>query len=49
MFEGPLQYSDAPQIGPAGFLAPEILFRPDLVGEELAGVHTSYACKPRID
>lgn len=27
------------QIGPARFRAPEVLFRPDLVGEECEGLH----------
>lgn len=28
-----------PQIGPARFRAPELLFRPDLIGEECEGLH----------
>ena len=33
------------QIGPATFRAPELLFRPDLIGEEYEGIHEvlSYA------
>lgn len=27
------------QIGPARFRAPEVLFRPDLLGEECEGIH----------
>ncbi len=27
------------QIGPARFRAPELLFRPDLIGEEFEGIH----------
>lgn len=27
------------QIGPARFRAPEVLFRPDLIGEECEGLH----------
>lgn len=27
------------QIGPARFRAPEVLFRPDLIGEECEGIH----------
>lgn len=27
------------QIGPARFRAPEVLFRPDLIGEEYEGLH----------
>ena len=27
------------QVGPARFRAPELLFRPDLVGEECEGIH----------
>ena len=27
------------QIGPARFRAPELLFRPDLIGEECEGIH----------
>lgn len=27
------------QIGPARFRAPELLFRPDLIGEESSGIH----------
>lgn len=27
------------QIGPARFRAPELLFRPDLIGEEYEGIH----------
>lgn len=28
-----------PQIGPARFRAPELLFRPDLIGDESSGIH----------
>ena len=33
------------QIGPSTFRAPELLFRPDLIGEEYEGIHEvlSYA------
>ncbi len=27
------------QVGPAKFRAPELLFRPDLIGEEFEGLH----------
>lgn len=27
------------QVGPARFRAPELLFRPDLIGEECEGIH----------
>lgn len=29
----------SPQIGPARYRAPELLFRPDLIGEECEGIH----------
>lgn len=29
----------SPKIGPAKFRAPEVLFRPDLIGEEYEGIH----------
>lgn len=41
------------QIGPARFKAPELLFRPDLIGEEYFGVHQAsfhrffpHSCEP---
>lgn len=30
---------ELPQIGPARFRAPELLFRPDLIGDESEGIH----------
>lgn len=34
-----LSFCDPLQIGPARFRAPELLFRPDLIGEECEGLH----------
>lgn len=35
----PLLQSCTPQVGPARFRAPELLFQPDLVGDESEGLH----------
>lgn len=32
-------HSSSPQVGPARFRAPELLFQPDLVGDESEGLH----------
>lgn len=35
----PKKLAASPQIGPSRFRAPELLFRPDLIGEESEGIH----------
>ncbi|VDN40865.1 unnamed protein product [Dibothriocephalus latus] len=35
----PLPDGSTLEIGPARFKAPELLFRPDLIGEEFFGIH----------
>ncbi|VEL31353.1 unnamed protein product [Protopolystoma xenopodis] len=35
----PLPDGSTLEIGPARFRAPELLFRPDLIGEECFGIH----------
>lgn len=32
------------QVGQARFRAPEVLFRPDLIGEESVGIHEALIC-----
>lgn len=35
----PVPQPSSPQVGPARFRAPELLFQPDLVGDESEGLH----------
>lgn len=37
--KGPVPQSCVPKVGPARFRAPELLFQPDLVGDESEGLH----------
>lgn len=36
---GGTNFSSCPKVGPARFRAPELLFQPDLIGDESEGLH----------